>query len=168
MRTRNKIPLELEELKAKFDNWRKVRTKRHLSEDLWDEAINLASKIGVAQVSKALKLDFVRLKIRTQNRSIQEHAPAARNEEDARIRGGLNSGVQVVRVPAGAKSTFIELAPLSGRAGSAKGSAAKVQVHFGPERRVEIGFENPEAKDWENLFSGLLRAQGHPPIGGAS
>ena len=56
---------ELAEATAALTRWRAIRPRGgRLPEALWSRAVELASRHGVAKVSRVLRLDYVRLKRR--------------------------------------------------------------------------------------------------------
>jgi hypothetical protein len=55
--------LSLEEIKRHFSQWRSKKNRRkRIPERLWNEAVNLVGRYSVNQVSKALAVDYVKLK----------------------------------------------------------------------------------------------------------
>ena len=61
--------LTLEQVKAKFEDWRKTRGKRRaIPNTLWKAAVSLAPKYPLYQISKALHLHYTGLKNRVQER----------------------------------------------------------------------------------------------------
>jgi len=147
---RNKIEYsdDLHKLKLKFDHWRGTRTKRNLSPGLWDQAVQIASKEGVCRVSRTLGLNFERLGTRVKE---QKFLLATKLPKSIKERPSVSS-------------RFIELTPASGLERSLPRKTVRVHILCGPGRQLEVNFESPEAKDWENLFSGLLRAEKLPQL----
>jgi len=59
------LPFDLEAVRQRFEEWRKTRTGRsRIPESLWSRAIAASKAHGVYLVSKALRLDYLRLKHR--------------------------------------------------------------------------------------------------------
>ena len=57
----------LEEIREKFETWRKTREKRTTIPDaLWEAAISLCTRYSLCQISKALRLNYSDLKLRVQ------------------------------------------------------------------------------------------------------
>ena len=77
--SRRKIrSLTIEEVQARFDQWRKMRRGRsRIPEELWAAAGELAREYGVNRVSRALRLEFNHLK------RVAESTGAARRTEKA-------------------------------------------------------------------------------------
>ena len=54
---------KLQQVKEKFSNWRATRTKKGpLPKELWEDAVNLASDFNAFKISKALGLNYAKLK----------------------------------------------------------------------------------------------------------
>ena len=57
------IENKLLSLKSRFEDWRRTREKKGpIPDDLWDAAISIAKKFGVAKVALELRLDYNKLK----------------------------------------------------------------------------------------------------------
>ena len=54
----------LEQLEKKLSELRKSKPNRPFSQEIWEEAIQLAKALGVSEVAKRLKLNYSRLKHR--------------------------------------------------------------------------------------------------------
>ena len=78
-------PAAFEELRGRFDGWRRNRTGRNLPEELWQAATELAEPHGVSRVAQALGLHYARLRDRVE-------------------KGRRSSGEELV-----AKPTFVEV-----------------------------------------------------------
>ena len=60
-----KVPLRLEEVKAKLETWRRTREQRSaIPEQLWTEAVEVARDIGINRVSVSLGISYYGLKKR--------------------------------------------------------------------------------------------------------
>jgi len=77
--SRRKIrSLTIEEVQARFDQWRKMRRGRsRIPEELWAAAGELAREYGVNRISRALRLEFNHL------RRVAESAGPVRRAEKA-------------------------------------------------------------------------------------
>jgi hypothetical protein len=84
---RRGIPTPLENVRRRFERWRRTRTVRaRIPEPLWAAAVKMAGQYGVHQTAKALRIDYYGLKKRAQA-----------------------EGVTSTRVPAGGEGTaFVE------------------------------------------------------------
>lgn len=82
--TSQKAQEEIEQLFNKFDEWRKgnKKPKDRIPEELWAEAVKLAEKHSVFQVSKRLRLSYMDLKKRMKNWN-------GENISDSRESGGF-------------------------------------------------------------------------------
>ncbi len=61
------VPAEIRELSRQIEQWRSTRPHRTpMPEPLWTVAANLATRYGVAPVSRFLRLDYYSLKERIQ------------------------------------------------------------------------------------------------------
>lgn len=66
---RSPLPASLARAQGRFEAWRRARGKRSLiPERLWRMAVRLAGKFGVHPVSKALRVNYERLKAGTEGR----------------------------------------------------------------------------------------------------
>lgn len=64
---RRGIPTPLENVRRRFEQWRRSRTVRtRIPESLWAAAVKMAGKYGVRQTAKALRIDYYGLKKRAQ------------------------------------------------------------------------------------------------------
>jgi hypothetical protein len=45
-------------LRARFEEWRAVRTTRRIPESLWERAVELARELGVHRTARALRLNY--------------------------------------------------------------------------------------------------------------
>lgn len=60
---KSEIPAEMERVRRRFDRWRKKRRGRApIPERLWAAAAGMARKYGINPTSRALSLDFNKLK----------------------------------------------------------------------------------------------------------
>lgn len=141
MKVPKQIPVELNQLKLRFENWRKTRTKRVLSELLWQEAVELSRILGVSLVSRTLGLNYEELSSRVGERGKSHRASP--------------SSVDKV---ATAKPKFVEVQRMPMMEGN-RGKTAHIRVQCGFGKNLDISLNNPDASDWENVFSGLARAQ---------
>ena len=75
------LPHSLYIASQSFRRWRASRTSRRIPERMWARARDLAEQYGVSRTSRALGLDYVRLKQRVGIReaerepSFEEHSP---------------------------------------------------------------------------------------------
>jgi len=67
----------LEEIRERFETWRKTREKRTIIPDaLWEAAISLCPRYSLCQISKALRLNYNDLKYRIQrSQSMLQSSP---------------------------------------------------------------------------------------------
>ncbi len=85
------VALVLEETQRRFASWRDTGRKgRRIPEDLWQAATLAARELGVNPVSRAIGLDYMRLK--------------------RRVTGNNGVGPQTKTSPTTAEPTFVELA----------------------------------------------------------
>lgn len=57
--------LSLDEVKCRFEHWRKTRSKKgRIPEELWDAAVNLAETCSINQIAKTLHLSYGSLRDR--------------------------------------------------------------------------------------------------------
>lgn len=66
-RENRRIPAGLEEIRGRFVQWRRTRKVRtRIPEPLWTAAVKVAAEYGVHRTAKVLRLDYYRLKRRTE------------------------------------------------------------------------------------------------------
>jgi hypothetical protein len=71
-RKRVEIPGELLRLERRFFSWREIRVKgERIPSQYWESAGKLASKHGVCQTAKVLKLDYYSLKKQMEQQSAE-------------------------------------------------------------------------------------------------
>jgi hypothetical protein len=152
MRKKPEIPIELDELKNKFDHWRKIRTKRNLPEDLWKSAVKLSPQFGVSRVSRALGLNpsILSRRVRTEKnltptKKLQNHSTLVP------IRASKIGSQLTDLTP-----QFLELPPMMQ---SRRGKTTEVRIHLEANRSIEVRLESPDAKDWADFFSGLFQSE---------
>jgi hypothetical protein len=64
---KGQLPEEVERVRGRLEAWRGQRRRgQRIPEGLWNAAVAAAQRHGVAQVSRALHVDYNRLKQRTQ------------------------------------------------------------------------------------------------------
>jgi len=74
MRRSAGIPAPLENVRLRFERWRRSRTGRQrIPETLWAAAVDLARDYGVHRTAKTLRLDYYRLR----KRVTLQNTPAA-------------------------------------------------------------------------------------------
>ncbi len=90
-RKKRGLPVELENVRRRFEAWRRGRTARtRIPSSLWAAAVKVAERHGVHRTAKALRIDYYGLKKRVEERGA----------------GGVSAGEGT--------ATFVELAnPLS-------------------------------------------------------
>jgi hypothetical protein len=126
------VPADLEELRGRFEDWRRTRRgKLPIPEPLWAAAADLARSHGVCQTAQVLRLEYKKLKQLT--------------DRDA---GGKS--VQRRRTPVPAR--FVELAPLPT-------AAAECVIELeGPRGKLRIQWKGATAPD----LAGLSRVLWEP------
>ena len=121
-RTRD-LPARLEGLRWRFERWRRTRKVRtRIPEPLWASAVKLATRYGIHQTAKVLRVDYYALK--------------------KRVEGGV--AVTDSNVPRGADgATFLEL-PAAPWVGSGE-CTLELEDAGGAKLRVHLkGFEAPD------------------------
>jgi len=84
---RRGIPTPLENVRRRFERWRRTRTVRTpIPESLWTAAVKMAGKYAVHQTAKALRIDYYELKKRAQaegftSTSVSEPAGGHRDQD---------------------------------------------------------------------------------------
>ena len=135
MGTRKKrgLPVQLENVRRRFEAWRRTRTVRtRIPDPLWAAAVKVAERYGVHRTAKALRIDYYGLK--------------------KRVEGDAGSGA---RVPAkGEVATFVELAgPLP--TGSSE-CLVELEDDSGAKMRVHLkGVEAPDLVALSRSFWGV-------------
>jgi len=78
-RKAREIPAALEKTRRWLERWRQSRAaKSRIPERLWDAAVKMAERYGLARTASVLRLDYYRLKNRLeQNAASRCEAPAA-------------------------------------------------------------------------------------------
>ena len=127
------VPAELEEVRGRFDEWRRTRTRRtRVPEPLWAAAVSMARKYGVHPTARTLRVSYERLK--------------------KRLEASAGSPADVSC--SGERATFVELAgpvvPVSGECllELEDSSGAKLRVHF-------KGVEPPDLVALSRSFWGM-------------
>ena len=91
-RQKKPLPAPILDAVRRFESWRSVREPRErIPEELWELTAKLATEFGINRTARALRLDYVRVKQRTEaRRELQpEAAPqAAAKTEFVEIRSG--------------------------------------------------------------------------------
>jgi hypothetical protein len=107
-RNNGSLPVPLERLRQRFQQWRETRKPRtRIPDSLWRAAVKLAGKYGLCRAAQALPVDYYSLKKR-----MEEHSPAGRPALDcsdaplARSVGRAAEGREF-----GTTNTFVELSP---------------------------------------------------------
>ncbi len=129
-RTRG-LPARLENLRQRFDRWRRTRKVRsRIPEPLWAAAVKFAAKYGIHRTAKALRVDYYALKKRVE----QKAAIAGTQQERA---------ATASKAAAAAEATFLEL-PAAAWAGSGE-CTLDLEDAGGAKLRVHLkGFEAPD------------------------
>ena len=121
------FPPSLEQLRKRFESWRKQRKKgKRIPEELWQAAMEQSMELGVNRVSQALRLNY--------------------NDFKKRIK---LSGKPVVSVPEPA--AFVEMALSRGEAER----ECVVEVESSDGRRMKLRFRGGSALDvieWSRAF----------------
>jgi len=115
------IPSDLQELSARFEDWRRTRRgKLPIPEPLWAAAAELARSHGVCQTARVLRLEYKKLK---------------------QLTDGEAAGRPVRRRRAPALSTFMELVP-------PPTAAAECVIELeGPRGKLRIQWKGSAAPD---------------------
>jgi len=113
---------EIETTRRRLDRWRKGKAKQaRIPEALWTEAVGLAQVHGVHRISKALRINYERLKLRVEAKDQQK-----------RERGGERATfVEVAMDKAGGESEAMSV-ELINRHGD------RMRVLAGGERGLEV------------------------------
>jgi hypothetical protein len=123
-RTR-RLPAPLEELRRRFERWRRTHKARsRISEPLWVAAVKLAGRYGLHRTAQVLRVDYYSLKKRIEREAVPAGARrhTASNASKAPAKG---AGAAFVELPAaawaGAGECTLELEDADG---------AKMRVHL--------------------------------------
>ena len=119
------VPSDLQELSARFEDWRRTRRgKPPIPEPLWAAAAQLARSHGVCQTAQVLHLEYKKLK---------------------QLTDGEAAGTRVRRRRARATATFMELvAPPS--------AAAECLIELeGPRGKLRVQWKGATAPDLAGL-----------------
>jgi hypothetical protein len=135
MSTRKKrgIPVPLENVRGRFQAWRRTRKVRtRIPDPLWAAAVKMAGKYGIHQTAKTLRIDYYGLK-----RRVEEEAVSS---SDAPAEGSVATFVELAGpLPAGCGECVVELEDADG---------AKMRVHFN-------GVEAPDLVALSRSFWGM-------------
>ena len=116
MGTRKKrgLPAQLENVRRRFEAWRRGRTVRtRIPDPLWRAAVKAASTYGVHRTAKALRIDYYGLKRRVEEGAMSGSVPAG---------GDVTAFVELAGpLPTGPAECLVELEDDSG---------AKMRVHL--------------------------------------
>lgn len=131
------IPTPLEKTRQRLERWRQTHpAKSRIPERLWDAAARMAERYGVACTASVLRLDYYRLKRRTeQNAFHRSETPSAAT-----------------------RTTFLEL-PVPVQTAAAVPTAAEcvVELEDGAGAKMRIHLKGVEAADpaaWIRSFVG--------------
>ena len=126
------LPARLENLRRRFERWRRTRKVRsRIPDPLWAAAVKSAVKYGIHRTAKALRVDYYGLKKRAE----QKDAIAGAQQEPAVTASKT--------VAAAAEATFLEL-PATAWAGSGE-CTLDLEDADGSKLRVHLkGFEAPD------------------------
>ena len=135
MSTRKKrgLPVQLENVRRRFEAWRRNRTVRtRIPDPLWAAAVKVAERHGVHRTAKTLRIDYYGLK-----RRVEE---AAATSSSAPTGGDVTTFVELGGpLPAGSGECLVELEDVSG---------AKMRVHV-------KGVEAPDLVALSRSFWGI-------------
>ncbi len=116
------LPARLENLRQRFERWRRTRkVQSRIPEPLWAAAVTAAGKYGIHRTAKALRVDYYALKKRVE----QNAALAGTQQEPAATAGKAAAEATFLELPAaawpGAGECTLELEDAGG---------AKLRVHL--------------------------------------
>ena len=135
MSTRKKrgLPAQLEEVRRRFEAWRRNRTVRtRIPDPLWAAAVKVTERHGVHRTAKALRIDYYGLKKR-----VEAEADSSANVP---AKGDVATFVELAGpLPAGSGECLVELEDVSG---------AKMRVHL-------KGVEAPDLVALSRSFWGI-------------
>ena len=81
---RRGTPTPLENVRRRFERWRRTRTARtRIPESLWTATVKMAGKYGVHQTAKTLRIDYYELKKRAQAEGFTSTSVPTGGEETA-------------------------------------------------------------------------------------
>ena len=121
---------EIIELKKKIDDWRRNKATQKMPENLWKEVVAAGKQYGVSPISSFLKTDYAGLR--------------------RRILGKKGTVPPEIMQ----RKNFVELPPIA----VTRAPGVEVElVHFTTLVRIR---STDSSIDWENLFTGWLRATG--------
>jgi len=108
-RKNGSLPIPLERLQRRFQQWRETRkTRTRIPDSLWNAAVKMAGRYGLCRTAQALPVDYYSLKERMEQHSVADGRPAL---------GGADTLLTWPAGPAGesrklgATNTFVELPP---------------------------------------------------------
>jgi hypothetical protein len=124
-RTTPAVPVDLQELRGRFEDWRRTRRgKVPIPEPLWAAAAELARSHGVCQTAQVLRLEYKKLK---------------------QLTNGEEGGKPVRRRRSSAPATFMELVP-------PPTAAAECVIELeGPRGKLRIQWKGATAPDLAGL-----------------
>ena len=122
VRAQGGLPARLEELRRRFERWRRTRKVRsRIPEPLWNSAVTAAGLYGIHRTAKALRVDYYALKKRVE----QNAALAGTQQEPAATASKMAAEAEFLELPAaawpGAGECTLELEDVGG---------AKLRVHL--------------------------------------
>jgi hypothetical protein len=123
------LPARLENLRQRFERWRRTRKVRsRIPEPLWTAAVKSAAKYGIHRTAKVLRVNYYALKKRA--------------EQDAAI-ASTQQGPAATASKAAAETTFLEL-PAAAWAGCGE-CTLELEDAGGAKLRAHLkGFEAPD------------------------
>jgi hypothetical protein len=128
------IPAPLKKTRRRFERWRQTGPgKSRIPERLWDAAVMMAQKYGLARTASVLRLDYNRLKKRL----------------------GQNAGESSATLPGAAKTTFVEF-PAAVRPATAE---CVVELEDGGGSKMRIHLKGAEAPDLAALSRNFFRGE---------
>jgi len=84
---RRGTPTPLENVRRRFERWRRTRTARtRIPESLWTATVKMAGKYGVHQTAKTLRIDYYELKKRAQAEGFTSTSVPTGGEETAFVK----------------------------------------------------------------------------------
>ena len=125
------LPAEVERVRGQLEEWRgQRRNGQRIPEELWNAAVQVARRHGLNRVSRALSLDYCRLKRRSGQGESEKEA-------------GHESAVPVVELDASARET---------------GTACVVELEKGNGARLRVSVGDAATVDWCRLKEAFLGA----------
>jgi len=132
--------VEVEEVRARIDRWRRSRAKRGaMPEELWAEAVALGERFGVYPVCRQLGLSYDRLKLHVVEAELQRiHRLGVGGEQGV---GGPEAEVPVGFIELHAAQAFGEC----GRSGPvvvevelSRADGSRMSVRMAPEQQLDL------------------------------